>query len=123
VLDEKGELSSLREEEVEELHGLSSELHSLSWMHSSICWQQSRLNWLRERDANSIFSHGTMSSRRRVNNISMLDMGGITVEGVDNVRSAVFNHFSDHFKSPMRVRPRATDLNFRQLSYREGRLS
>jgi hypothetical protein len=94
VLDEKGELSSLREEKVEELHGLSSELHSLPRMHSSICWQQSHFNWLQEGDANSNFFHSTMSSTRRVNNISMLDVGGIAVEGVD--------------------------LNFRQLSYREG---
>jgi hypothetical protein len=42
------------------------------------------------------------------------------VEGVDNVRSAVFHHFSEHFKSPLMVRPRVVDLNFRQLSYREG---
>jgi hypothetical protein len=94
ALDEKGELSSLTEEEVKDLHGLSSELHSLSRMHSSICWQQSRFNWLQEGDANSKFFHSTMSSRRRVNNISMLDVGGIAVEGVD--------------------------LNIRQLSYREG---
>jgi len=64
--------------------------------------------------------HGTMSSRRRVNNISILDVGGISVEGVDNIRLAVFNHFSDHFKVMHMVRPRAMDLNFRQLSYREG---
>lgn len=30
VLDEKGEVSSLEEEKVEELHGLTEELHSLS---------------------------------------------------------------------------------------------
>jgi len=120
VLDEKGELSSLTEEEVKDLHGLSSELHSLSRMHSSICWQQSRLNWIQEGDANSKFFHGTMSSRWRANNISILDVGGVSVEGVDNVRTAVFNHFSDHFKAPRIGRPQAMDLSFRQLSYREG---
>jgi hypothetical protein len=93
ALDEKGELSSLTEEEVKDLHGLSFELHSLSRMHSSICWQQSLLNWIREGDANSKFFHGTMSSRRRANNISILDVDGVSVEGVDNVRTAVFNHF------------------------------
>jgi len=54
-----------------ELHGLSVELHSLSRIHSSICWQQSRVNWLRERDGNSKYFHGTMSSRWHVNNISI----------------------------------------------------
>lgn len=119
VLNEKGELSSLREEEMEELHGLFTKLHSLSRMHSSICWHQSRLNWLWEGDANSKF-HGTMSIRWRVNNISILDVGGVLVEGVDNVRLAEFNHFLDHLQSLMMVRPQALDLNFRHLSYREG---
>jgi hypothetical protein len=40
MLDDKEEISSLGEEEVEELHSLSVELHSLSRIHSSICWQQ-----------------------------------------------------------------------------------
>jgi hypothetical protein len=105
---------------VEELHSLSDELHSLSRIHSSICWQQSRLNWLREGDPNSKIFHGTMSSRHRGNNISTLDVGGVQVEGVANVRHAVLNHFSNHFKAPVVVRPRALDLNFRTLSYREG---
>jgi hypothetical protein len=120
VLDEKGELSTLGEEEMKELHSLSVELHSLSRIHSSICWQQSRLTWLREGDANSKFFHGTMSSQRRGNNISILEVEGVQVKGVDNIRSAVFNHFSDHFKASEVVRPRALDLRFRTLSYREG---
>jgi len=89
VLDEKGELSILGEEEVEELHSLSAEIHSLSRIQSSICWQQSRLKWLREGDANTKFFHGTMSSRRRGNNISVIEVAGTQVEGVDNVRNAV----------------------------------
>jgi len=51
---------------------------------------------------------------------SRIDVGGTLVEGVDNVRSVVFNHFLDQFKSPIRVRPRVVDLNFCRLSYREG---
>jgi 1,4-alpha-glucan branching enzyme len=77
VLDVKGKTTSLREEEIEELHWLSAELYSLPRMHSSICWQQSRLNWLQEGDANSKFFHSTPSSRRRGNNISILDVGGL----------------------------------------------
>jgi hypothetical protein len=120
VLDEKWEVSSLGTEEVEELHGLSEELHSLSRIHSSISWQQSRLNWLREGGSNFKFFHGTLSSRRRVNTISVINVGGVMIEGVSNVREAVFNHFADHFSAPVVERPRPLDLNFRLLSYREG---
>jgi len=116
----RGEVSTLGEDEVEELHSLSTELHSLCRSHSSICWQQPRLNWLREGDSNSKFFHGVMSSRRRVNNIFVFDVGGIQVEGVGSVHAAVFNHFSNHFKAPVVVHPRLADLNFRTLSYREG---
>jgi len=120
VLDEKGEVSSLREEEVEELHGLSKELHSLSRIHSSISWQQYRLNWLQKGNANSKYFHGTLSGRRRVDAISVINVEGVVSEGVSNVREAVFNHFTEHFAAPNVVRPRALDLNFRLLSYREG---
>jgi len=120
LLDEKGEVSTLGEDEVEELHGLSEELHSLSMIHYSICWQQSRINWLREGDVNSKYFHGTMSSRRRVNTISVINVEGVMVEGVDNIREAIYNHFLEHFKETNVMRPRAVDLNFRLLSYKEG---
>lgn len=43
------------------------------------------------------------------------------MEAVGNVRAAVFNYFSNRFIAPVMVRPRPVDLNFRMLSYREGR--
>jgi len=104
VLDEKGEVSTLEDKEVADLHGLSRELHSLSRIHSGICWQQALFHWLREGNANSKYFHGTMSSRRHVNSIYVIEIGGVSVEGVSNVRKDVFNHFSDHFKAPNMVR-------------------
>jgi len=120
TLDAKREATTLDEEEVEELHSLSDELCSLSRIHSSITWQQSRVNWLREGDANSKKNHETMSQRRRVNTIYVLHIGGVQVEGVDNVREAVFNHFSNHFQSDVVERPSPMHLNFCMLSYRDG---
>ena len=105
VFNEKGEVSVLADEEVEELHGLYEELHSLSQINASICWQQSRLLWLREGDANSKKNHGKMSSRRRVNTITTIQVEGVSVEGVHNVWKAIFTHFSNHFKAPNVVRP------------------
>ena len=74
------------------------------------------MTWLREGDANSKFFHGVMSGRKRQNTINRMLVDGVFVEGVHNVRSAVFNHFSTHFK-PLRVsRPGVGGLQFRRLS-------
>ena len=88
--DLKGETEDLLESELEEYHGLTEDLFSLSRSHASICWQQSRAHWLREGDANSKKIHGIMSSRRRGNVVSCFLVDGVLIEGVDNVRRAVF---------------------------------
>jgi len=120
ALDLKGESEALLEEEVEDLHGFTEEMFSLSRMNSSICCQQSRLQWLREVDANSKFFHGIMSSRKRKNSILFFLVNGVLVEGVNNVRSAVFSHFSSHFRARSVVRPSMESVCFRTLSHREG---
>jgi len=61
-----------------------------------------------------------MSSRRRGNAISCFLVDRVLIEGVDNVRNAVFSHFSTHFKAHDVVRPSIEDLLFPTLSYREG---
>jgi hypothetical protein len=120
VLDAKGEAETLLEEEFEELHNLSVQLHSTARIQTSIRWQNSRFNWLKEGDANTNFFHGVMSTRRRQNAIHMVSINGMNVEGVQNVRDAVFNHFSSHFKVVPLARPSVEGLHFRQLSYGEA---
>jgi hypothetical protein len=61
-----------------------------------------------------------MSGCRRRNNISLITVDGVGVEGVQNIRSAVFNHFSSYFKSRGAVRPSVSGLPFRKLSFTEG---
>lgn len=100
----KGEESVLVDDEIEELHGVSEELFSLSQINSSICWQQSRMQWLREGDANTKFFHNIMSSRSRQNAIPFFLVDSVLVEGVANVRSAVYNHiFHITFNSIMQI--------------------
>ena len=116
----KGETELLCEDEIEELHGLSEELFSLVRINSSICWQQSRERWLREGDTNSKYFHGIMSNRRRRNSIPFFLVNGVLVEGVDNVRNAVYSHFSTHFQRRPLQRPCMDSLAFRSLSTGEG---
>jgi len=116
-LDLKGEECDLLEEETEELRDLSVELHSLSRVHTSMNWQKARLNWVREGDANSKFFHNIMSLRQQRNSFHMVQVNGVQVEGVQNIRSAVLNHFTTHFQASTDDRPGVQDLNFRKLPF------
>jgi len=116
ILDIKGETTALAEEEVVEIHDLAINLHSLSRIQTSVCWQQTRLKRLKEGDANTKFFNGIMSSRRRHNAIQLLQVEGVQLDGVHNIRSVVFNNFSSHFQKTQVVRPGVENLRFRQLS-------
>ena len=120
TLDSKGESDVLLDSEVEDLHECTEELFSLVRMNTSISWQQSRMEWLREGDANSKFFHGIMSLRKRRNAIPFFLVNGVLVEGVDNVRGAVFSHFSNHFQGVSVDRPSMEALIFCQVTHREG---
>jgi len=119
-LNTKGEEAELIEEETRELHDLSINLHSLSRVHTSINWQKARVNWVKEGDANSKFFHNIMSSRQRRNSIHMIQVDGVPVEGVQNIRTTVFNHFATHYRASTVVRPRVEGLNFQKLSYSQA---
>ncbi|CAJ2637549.1 unnamed protein product [Trifolium pratense] len=86
ALDEKGEEEDLFEEELAEFHGVSLDIHSLSRLHASISWQQSRALWLKEGDANSKYFHLVLASRRRRNTMSVIQVDGVTLEGVTPIR-------------------------------------
>jgi len=51
---------------------------------------------VKEGDANSKFFHNMMSNRQRRNSIHMVHVNGVLVEGVQNIRTTVFNHFACH---------------------------
>jgi hypothetical protein len=78
------------------------------------------MKWLKDGDANSKFFHGVMSGRRRHNAINMVSVDGSIVEGVHNIRSTIFNHFSSHFKASGAIRPGVGGLQFRKLSGAEA---
>ncbi|GAU26497.1 hypothetical protein TSUD_361300 [Trifolium subterraneum] len=119
-LEQKGEEENLSEAELIELHGVTPDILSLSRMHASICWQQSRSLWLKEGDANSKYFHLVLASRRRGNVISSIQVGGITLEGVNPIRQAVVSHFASHFKAINVDRPGVDNLVFNRLNRLES---
>jgi len=119
-LDGRGEEGVLTPEEMEELRDTTHEIHVLSRVNTSICWQQSRLLWLKEGDANSKIFHTVLSYRRRRNSIVSFVENGNIVEGVQPIRSAIFSHFSNHFKHQNVSRPSVGNMNFKTLSPTEG---
>ena len=46
-----------------------------------------------------------MANHRRHNSINLVHVDGFRVEGVQSIRTAVYNHFSNHFKASGAVRP------------------
>ncbi|GAU48380.1 hypothetical protein TSUD_118070, partial [Trifolium subterraneum] len=118
-LDQKGEEEVLSEAELAELHEVTSDIHSLSRMHASISWQQSRALWLKEGDANSKYFHSILAGRRRGNAITVLQVDGATLEGVNPIRQAVFSHFASHFKAASVERPGIDNLQFKRLNQME----
>ncbi|WJX34558.1 hypothetical protein P8452_22662 [Trifolium repens] len=113
ALDQKGEEEVLSEAELAEFVGITSDIHSLSRLHASISWQQSRSLWLKEGDANTKYFHSTLASRRRGNAISVIQAGGVTLEGVTHIRQAVLSHFASHFNGVDLERPGIDNLHFR----------
>ncbi|PNX89322.1 cysteine-rich receptor-like protein kinase, partial [Trifolium pratense] len=119
VLDQKGEEEELTEVELVELHGVTAGIHSMSRLHASISWQQSRSQWLKEGDANTKYFHSVLAGRRRRNAISVIQVDGVSLEGVNPIRQAVFSHFASHFKNQNMERPGVENLQFKRLNHIE----
>lgn len=57
-----------------------------------------------------------MSSRRRSNVVISINVNDVQVEGVNDVRDAVFHHFQQHFASSSEPRPGISNLLFKSLT-------
>ncbi|GAU41930.1 hypothetical protein TSUD_139160 [Trifolium subterraneum] len=109
-----------REEEIADLHEVTSDIYSLSRMNAGISWQQFRSLWLKEGDANSRYFHSVLASRRRGNAVSVLHVDGVTLEGVTPIRQAVLSHLASHFKVINVERPGVDHLQFKRLTQIES---
>lgn len=61
-----------------------------------------------------------MSSRRMLNAIISISVSGVQVEGVNGVRSVVFDHFHNHFQPIALDRLGIYDFSFKSITMEEG---
>ncbi|PNX64513.1 cysteine-rich receptor-like protein kinase, partial [Trifolium pratense] len=52
--------------------------------------------------------------------MSVIQVDGITIEGVEPIRQALFSHFESHFKASNVDRPGVNDLQFKRLNHVEN---
>ncbi|KAI5436046.1 hypothetical protein KIW84_022476 [Lathyrus oleraceus] len=84
--------------------------------------QKARCNWIRLGDSNSKFFHSVMKGRFRRNNIVSLVTSRGRLEGVEEIKSEIFNHFKSRFTEPMEDRPTLDGLIFNVLSVEDREL-
>ncbi|MCI32188.1 endonuclease/exonuclease/phosphatase family protein, partial [Trifolium medium] len=73
-----------------------------------------------EGDANSKYFHSVLAGRHRRNAISVIQVDGVTLEGVTPIRQAVVTHFTSHFKATNIDRPGVENLQFKRLNQLES---
>lgn len=64
-------------------------------LEEASCCQNSRELWLKEWDKNIRFFHIMENSHRRRNSLNRTGVGGVWVEGEEEVRGAIINTFMD----------------------------
>jgi hypothetical protein len=93
-------------------------------LHSkeSLLQQKSRTKWIQEGDSNTRYFHASIKGRRRRNQIAMLKKGGEWIEGVNEIKETVKDHFSNHFKVDYINRPFLQGIDFNSLSAEDNDL-
>lgn len=94
----------------------SNEVWQNLLMKESMLRLKSRQLWLKDGDRNSRFFHNSIKDRNRKNSISVLEGVNGRVEGVDDVKREVKNHFENYFKEESHNRAVSDGLNLFRLS-------
>jgi hypothetical protein len=105
----------------------SKELVKTFWdqIHSkdSLLRQKARTQWIQEGDTNSRFFHASIKARRRRNQIVSLMKGAVMVQGVQEIKQEVKDHFSKQFTEEWSNRPFLEGINFSSLSAEDNAFS
>lgn len=113
--DLKGEEAQLSDVEVAARMECMVNIRKLSHMRCFMLWQKGRVQWLQVGDANSRFFHGCINKRRRRKDILCLNFGGVRVEGMEQLKCEIMDHFRKHFQHRQWERPVLNNMVFKQV--------
>lgn len=80
---------------------VKQKLMELYQRRESMLRQKARMNWVALGDGNTNFFHQSIQRRRSVNNIHRLLWNKKWVTSPDQIREAIFRHFSEFFRTNM----------------------
>ncbi|GAU33402.1 hypothetical protein TSUD_20950 [Trifolium subterraneum] len=96
--------------------GVNRKFWEQLYFKESMIKQKSRLKWVREGDSNTRFFQASLKNRRRRNQLVLLRRGDDLIQGVDNIKMEVKNHFARNFTEEWHHRPFVNGINFNELS-------
>lgn len=104
-IDRIDDVFGLVEDEVVERKKIAAELLRDQLWKERLLQQKTKARWIREGDMNSRFYHYWINKRFKVNKIAGLLVGNRWIEGVDEVKQEVHNHFRRQFSAMSNERP------------------
>ncbi|MCI15671.1 RNA-directed DNA polymerase (Reverse transcriptase) [Trifolium medium] len=116
LLDLKGKLARLSDDEVERRKLLFAELWHLKKSKESMIIQRSKAKWLQEGDVNSRYFHACIKSRRKHNYIQALQTNEGWAENATGIRQVIVPFFKNHFSIVLWLRPRLDGILFLLLT-------
>ncbi|GKV32816.1 hypothetical protein SLEP1_g41389 [Rubroshorea leprosula] len=120
ILDEKGEIAQLSEEDSNRRKGCFLDLWKYLRIKESIWQQKSRKMWLREGDANTKFYHKCVKGRWRRNEINSIQVNGKQLREVGELKEGMAKYFQDLFTENDWLRPKLDGINFKQISHTDN---
>lgn len=84
-------------------------------MKEGMLRQKSGQSWLKEGDLNTRFFHNSLKDKTRRKAICSVETEAGTVEGVDDIKACIRNHFNNLYFEPCKVRPVPAGILFSRL--------
>ncbi|KAJ9551049.1 hypothetical protein OSB04_015094 [Centaurea solstitialis] len=106
--------------QVQEREKWLAELSLLEQEERNSFKQKARIKWACEGDENVKFFHSFVNKNRRKQGLRGINLEGVWMEDPEAIKEAVVVHFENHFKEPIKIRPKFRSPHFRKLEARNA---